>query len=456
MAASSANSRPTPFQVKIFISYAHEDEGLKDELLRHLSLLKRQGIISEWHDRRIVPSDNWSQEIDSHLESAQIVLLLISADFLASDYCYERELKRALERHKQGATRVVPVFLRPVDWKGALFEHLQGLPLDARPITNWSNRDDAWVSVAKGIRIIAESFQPSETGSEMRVIVDPEDDDLLRTLLVLYPKIPESERFPVSDIIRWIREDLEEDPYRKETGSRNHFVIAKSGGQVCGFLLAHSYRRFRMVFLAYLVAEKGASLDGVAVSQKLVDYVFGLSNADQKLSEYNFMLEVDDPVLADKHKERRKRCAQIELFSALAQRRGRELRALDFDYRQPHLTIPKNTESGQGLPMLLMFAGQSGTQEGWLEKQEVAGLLDFICNWLYPNGFSDVPEENEQYRAYTRELCRLQIANLPDRVHALSTGEILKRNTRTEAVLDQEQLDAWRKGKKALSRGAEC
>ena len=88
--------------LEALISYAHRDEKLKDELRKHLSMLKRQGIISEWHDRAIDAGADWSKEIDTHLESAKIILLLISPDFLASDYCYNIEMKRAMERHDRG------------------------------------------------------------------------------------------------------------------------------------------------------------------------------------------------------------------------------------------------------------------------------------------------------------------------------------------------------------------
>lgn len=97
---------------KVFFSYAHEDEALRDKLETHLSLLKRQGVIETWHDRRIGPGDAFGDDIDTALETSDIVLLLVSADFLASDYCHDIEMRRALERHAQGLARVVPIILR--------------------------------------------------------------------------------------------------------------------------------------------------------------------------------------------------------------------------------------------------------------------------------------------------------------------------------------------------------
>jgi hypothetical protein len=138
--------------LEVFYSYAHEDEALRDTLEKHLSLLKKQGIISDWHDREITAGSQWKNAIDEHLESAQIILLLISADFLASDYCYDVEMARALARHEQNDARVITIILRPVDWEGSPFSHLECLPKDAEPVTLWENEDAAFTDIAKGIR----------------------------------------------------------------------------------------------------------------------------------------------------------------------------------------------------------------------------------------------------------------------------------------------------------------
>src|SRR2546430_141747 len=120
-----------PRPVEIFYSYAHKDEDFRIELEKHLSLMRRNGEIAGWHDRNISAGTDWKDSIDKHLESAQIILLLISADFLASDYCYEIEMTRAMERHKESKARVIPVILRNCDWSSAPFGRLQALPKDA-------------------------------------------------------------------------------------------------------------------------------------------------------------------------------------------------------------------------------------------------------------------------------------------------------------------------------------
>ncbi len=139
----------------LFYSYSHRDEDLRDELAKHLALLERRKIIRSWHDRKITAGAEWAGKIDKNIEAADIVLLLVSADFIASDYCYEKEMKRALERHAQGAARTVPVIVRPCDWHDSEFGRLQVLPKDGKAVASWPIRDEAWTDVAKGIRKLA-------------------------------------------------------------------------------------------------------------------------------------------------------------------------------------------------------------------------------------------------------------------------------------------------------------
>ncbi len=144
--------------IEVFFSYSHKDEELREDLEKHLSILKRDGVITAWYDRRIGAGREWEGEISEHVNTAGVILLLISADFLASDYCYDVEVKRAMERHEAREARVIPVVLRAVDWKGAPFRKLQALPRDARPVTSWPNRDEAFADVAKGIRAAVEEL----------------------------------------------------------------------------------------------------------------------------------------------------------------------------------------------------------------------------------------------------------------------------------------------------------
>ena len=151
--------------LNVFYSYARKDEKLRSELGKHLTPLKRQNLIKDWYDRDISAGKEWEQEIAMHLNTSQIILLLISPDFLASDYCYGIEMKRALERHEAGEARIIPIMLRPVDWQGTPFRKLQTLPKNAKAVTSWSSKENAFVEVAKGIREAVKELkaQPSLT-----------------------------------------------------------------------------------------------------------------------------------------------------------------------------------------------------------------------------------------------------------------------------------------------------
>jgi hypothetical protein len=138
--------------IQIFFSYAREDEELRNEVVKQLVLLERQHIIAHWHDCNISAGKDWAHEINERLKAADIILLLVSSDFMATDYCYELEMRRALERHEAGETYVIPVLLRPVDWRSAPFGKLQALPQNSVPIVLWPNRDEALLDVARGIR----------------------------------------------------------------------------------------------------------------------------------------------------------------------------------------------------------------------------------------------------------------------------------------------------------------
>jgi TIR domain len=164
----SAEARPAP--LRLFYSYSHKDEAMREVLDTHLALLKREGVIADWHDRKIIAGQEWKGRIDRNLDEADIILLLVSANFLASDYCYEIEMQRALARHQAGEACVIPVIIRAVDWSSAPFAGLQALPKDARPVARWPDRDAAWTDVARGLRRTAEELRkrraPSQTPGE--------------------------------------------------------------------------------------------------------------------------------------------------------------------------------------------------------------------------------------------------------------------------------------------------
>ncbi|HYK00986.1 MAG TPA: COR domain-containing protein [Thermoanaerobaculia bacterium] len=141
----------------LFFSYSHRDEALRDELETHLKLLERLHVITTWYDRKILGGQEWDDEIDGRLETANIILLLVSAGFLASDYIWGKEVKRAMERHRAGEATVIPIKLRECDWSGAPFEKLQGFPKDLKPVASAADRDAAWSEVSKAIRAAAKN-----------------------------------------------------------------------------------------------------------------------------------------------------------------------------------------------------------------------------------------------------------------------------------------------------------
>lgn len=138
--------------IQVFCCYAREDQPYLLLLKKYLALLERRGLLTVQADIDVSPGEEWEKKISDYLNTAQMILLLISVDFMASNYCYSKEMKRALERHKAGEACVIPIILRPVNLQGAPFSKLQALPENARPITSWSNQDEAFFNVEKGFR----------------------------------------------------------------------------------------------------------------------------------------------------------------------------------------------------------------------------------------------------------------------------------------------------------------
>lgn len=143
----------------VFFSYSHADEALRDQLEKQLSMLKRQGVIETWHDRRIGAGDEIDASIDEHINSDEIILLLVSPDFIASDYCYNIEMGRAMERHAAKEAIVIPVILRACDWHPAPFGKLLATPQDGKPVTLWPDRDAAFLQVAQAVRKAADRYR---------------------------------------------------------------------------------------------------------------------------------------------------------------------------------------------------------------------------------------------------------------------------------------------------------
>jgi hypothetical protein len=152
--------------INLFFSYSHIDEDLRNELDKHLSILKRQGVINAWHDRCIIGGSEVDFEINNHLKTANIILLLVSSDFLASDYCYDKEMILAIKMHNNGSAVVLPVILRPCDWQGAPFGKLMATPKDGKPVTKFSTLDEAFLEITNEIKRIVQTLSPPTNPTE--------------------------------------------------------------------------------------------------------------------------------------------------------------------------------------------------------------------------------------------------------------------------------------------------
>ncbi len=145
--------------IEVFISYSQEDERSKQQLETHLTMLRREGSIRPWQSQQIEPGQEWEQETAKHIDSAQIILLLVSPSFLASDQLYENEMMRAMERQASGAARVIPIIIRSVDLGQTAFNKLQALPRNGKPVDTWRNADEVWSSIAQEIRQVCEHLR---------------------------------------------------------------------------------------------------------------------------------------------------------------------------------------------------------------------------------------------------------------------------------------------------------
>jgi hypothetical protein len=144
--------------LSVFVAYAREDEFHLEALHTHLAMLRRQGQVDVWYDRRIEPGKDWEREIDREIETAALILLLVSPNFLDSDYCFGTEMQIALRRHNAGGARVIPIVVRPCEWQKTELAKIQALPKDGLPISRWSDNDVAWLDVTAGIRRAVDSL----------------------------------------------------------------------------------------------------------------------------------------------------------------------------------------------------------------------------------------------------------------------------------------------------------
>jgi Domain of unknown function (DUF4062) len=314
----------------------------------------------------------------------------------------ERRRRQKAFRDRVDHERIRDTFVSPDDLAARIISALR----------NWEQREGLRTSVS--------------THFSVNLITDCADPDIRSALDLYESRIPEDEKFEAPDIMRWLR-DGQEERRLGVAGPRDYFIVAKLDDKVCGFTLLHYYPTVQLAFVAYLVAEKGVPTDHGYISQRLLEKVAWVFLNEEYLRPCKgFLLEVDDPARASTPDEKRERLARIRLFSMLAGSLGFSLRALDIDYRQPLLWIPEPGQAGMEVPMVLMYARKVAFEEGnnRLAKPEVARLLEFVYKWLYPASFSELEDENRQYREYLDAFCTEQIAQLPVDVTLLRFREL--------------------------------
>ncbi|WPB78116.1 TIR domain-containing protein [Archangium violaceum] len=184
--------------VRLFLSYSQKDQQLVSQLKPHLGVLKQQGLISDWRDRATTAGEWWKNELDVHIEEADIILIFLSADFLASDYAYGAEMKRVLERQMESKALLIPIILRPVHWKDTPFARIQALPQNGRPVTSHNNLDEVWANIAEEISQTAQSLHTSSPmkGSRGKASAGTASFQRLESLFAELPQIANASSCP--------------------------------------------------------------------------------------------------------------------------------------------------------------------------------------------------------------------------------------------------------------------
>lgn len=273
---------------KVFVSYSHKDESHREDFEDHLVMLRRRGVIDVWHDRKILPGAEWKGEIDDNLEEADIVIFLVSPSFLASDYCYDVELKRALEKKDEGTAEIISILVRPCDWMGGGFAKYQALPKDAVPITTWDDPDSAWLNVVDGLKRHIDEF------SERNINLTPKDEekgvclsDSFRAwtedteITLAHRKV---DKIKLSDIFVMPDMELDNDKDAEIVTIRNISTVVSNPGK---YVLSGEEQQGKTSILKRLFAEYFESeflpvyLDSLLISKSDVDFVVSKALSEQ-------------------------------------------------------------------------------------------------------------------------------------------------------------------------------
>lgn len=293
----------------VFISYSHKDESFRTELEDHLSMLRRKGVISVWHDRKILAGGDWKGKIDENMDKADIVFFLISPSFLASDYCYDIEVKKAIENKESGKCQIISIIIRPCDWHDCYFSKFQAAPKDGIPISTWENKDEAWLDAINRIKGHIAEFRPAEQTpavvlkSNHPCVTQLTDDWLNDTEITLSHR--KVSKVNLENI--FVIPDLEYEGTRKEEnvkiksaqtilGNNGNFIVSGEEQQGKTSLLKYYYREFLKSEITPLYLDAGSiktSDEKRAISKPLAEQYEGIS-VDDYLANENRILLIDN------------------------------------------------------------------------------------------------------------------------------------------------------------------
>ncbi|MGJ8694196.1 MAG: toll/interleukin-1 receptor domain-containing protein [Thalassotalea sp.] len=309
---------------KVFISYSHKDEAFREELEEHLTMLGRKSIISVWHDRKITTGEEWKKKIDNNLEAADIIILLVSSSFLASDYCYDIEMKRALQKESEGSATIVSIILRNCDWADCEFSKFQAVPKDAVPITLWADRDTAWLDAVRGLKDHISKFSPSgaivegTTNSELPADLVTITDSTLHWLddtevVLTHRKVNNvilSDIFVVPDIE--VPDESKKDNIKIVSSNNlfrkpNFYLVSGEEQQGKTSLLKRGYRDLlRADYLPIYLDGKNINKSNVedVIKREIKNQYTGLCAEDYILADNRVLLidNIDEIVLNQKHR----------------------------------------------------------------------------------------------------------------------------------------------------------
>ncbi|MEH2260288.1 GUN4 domain-containing protein [Nostoc sp.] len=358
--------------LQLFFSYSHKDEALRDELANHLSTLTRQDVISSWHDRKILPGDEWDHQINDNLNTADIILLLVSSDFIGSNYCWDVEVTTAIESHNTGKARVIPIILRRVDWSHTPFAKLQFLPKNAEPVTSWTNRDEAFTNVAQGIRAAAQQLK-AERQQKLA---------LARKEVAIAEYRQKVEEFAVDGEISFVESEILKDLQEQlELTDEEARTVRDKALEPYG-KYKENLDKYKQIFTK-LVDEQGYTLGEKAKAdlKKLQQYL-KLKDEDVVLIDNDNEAEIQQQEQAEVEKRRQQEAQRFELQreQAEAEILGQEQQSTpndlssekDIDYtRLRNLLKAGNWKEADQETLAVMLKATGKEQQGWLDPESI-------------------------------------------------------------------------------------